>query len=503
MLYLYNTLTRKKEPFKPFRPPAVGLYACGPTVYNFAHIGNLRSYIFEDVLKRVLLWNKYNVKHVMNITDVGHLTSDADSGEDKMLLGARREKKTVWEIANFYTKAFKEDMKKLNLLPPTTWCKATEHIKEQIQLIQILEKKGFTYVAGGNVYFNTAKLNDYGKLALLDRQADAQTQARVEKDPHKKNRHDFVLWFTKSKFPEQAMKWPSPWGPAGYPGWHIECSAMSLKYLGPQFDIHCGGIDHIPVHHSNEMAQSEAALGKKPWVKYWLHNEFLVLAEGKRMGKSEGNILTLAELDKHGFAALDYRYFCLGTHYRHPLMFSREALEGAKQARKKLWERVVELKRAKKGEQAAKGPEKELKKRGEKENLEANMEEDMEESMEEGKTRVHKYLQQFTEQVNDDLNTPQALATTWNLLHDEKLGGQEKYQLLLQFDQVLGLDLKKVRAPKREKVPAGIIKLAEERLQARKQNDWTKADALRQKIQERGYQIDDTLAGYEVKKLTN
>src|SRR3989338_8667274 len=272
---VYNTLSRKKEQFRPLFSDSIRLYTCGPTVYNYAHLGNLRSYIFEDILKRVLLFNGYKVKHVMNITDVGHLTSDADEGEDKMLKGARREKKTVWEVAEFYTRAFKQDMKKLHLLPPNILCKATDHITEQIEMVQILEKKGFTYFRDGNVYFDTSKLKDYGKLASLN--LAKERRARVESDLNKKNPHDFVLWFTKSKFQEQEMKWPSPWGLEGYPGWHIECSAMASKYLGEQFDIHCGGIDHIPVHHTNEIAQSEAAFGKKPWVKYWLHNEFLII----------------------------------------------------------------------------------------------------------------------------------------------------------------------------------------------------------------------------------
>ncbi len=463
MLQLFNTLTRKKEPFIPFNKKQVRYYACGPTVYHFAHIGNLRSYIFEDVLKRVLLWNKFKVKHVMNITDVGHLTSDADTGEDKMLLGAKREHKSVWEIADFYTKAFQEDLKKLNILSPNIWCKATDHIKEQIALIQKLEKKGFTYIAGENVYFDTSKLSDYGKLAKLDLQAEAK--ARVEKDPHKKNPHDFVLWFTKSKFQEQEMKWPSPWG-TGYPGWHLECSAMSMKYLGEQFDIHCGGIDHIPVHHTNEIAQSEAATGKKPWVKYWLHNEFLVLAEGKRMGKSEGNILTLSTLQERGFHPLDYRYFCLGTHYRMPLMFSLEALEGAKNTRRRLVEKVLELKKGRKNEPS-------------------------------NQDLAEDYLERFTEQINDDLNTPQALATMWEMLKDEGLNGKEKYTLLLKFDAVLGLNLKKV---KEEKIPKEVIKLAEERLIARHNKDWKKADELRQKIAALGYSVGDTKEGYEVRK---
>src|SRR3989344_199594 len=261
-LTLFNTLTRKKESFQPLQKGKVGLYTCGPTVYHFVHLGNLRAYLFEDLLKRTLLLNNFKVKHVMNITDVGHLTSDADEGEDKMLKGAKRENKTVWEIAEFYTDAFRQDLQKLNILPPDIWCWATDHIRDQVEMIKTLEKKGFTYFKGGNVYFDTSKLKDYGKLARLD--LHAEQKARVEKN--KKNPHDFVLWFTKSKFHEQEMKWDSPWG-MGYPGWHLECSAMATKYLGEQFDLHCSGIDHIPVHHTNEIAQSEAAFGKKPWVK--------------------------------------------------------------------------------------------------------------------------------------------------------------------------------------------------------------------------------------------
>ncbi len=428
------------------------------------HIGNLRSFLFEDILKRTMLFNGYKVKHVMNITDVGHLTSDADSGEDKMLKGAQREKKTVWEIADFYTRAFVSDCKKLNLIPPKILCKATDHIQEQIALIEQLEKKGFTYHAGGNVYFNTSKLPDYGKLAQLDLQQ--QMQARVEKDPHKKNQHDFVLWFTKSKFQDQEMKWPSPFG-TGYPGWHIECSAMSMKYLGKQFDIHCGGIDHIPVHHTNEIAQSEAATGKKPWVRYWLHNEFLVLTQGEKMAKSGDNFIILSSLQDKGFDPLDYRYFCLGTHYRTPLMFSYEALEGAKNARKKLLEKVPELKKGRKDEPTN-----------------ADLAQD--------------YVRQFTEQINDDLNTPRALAIMWDMLKDTALSGKEKYQLLLIFDKVLGLDLKKIR---QEKIPAQVIELATQRLLARQSKDWKKADELRDKIITMGYSVGDTKEGYELKKL--
>ncbi len=468
-LTLYNTLTRKKEKFVPLKKNQVGMYTCGPTVYNYAHIGNLRSYLFSDLLKRTLISNGFKVKHIMNITDVGHLTSDADAGEDKMLKAALRENKSVWAIAEYYTKTFQEDIKKLNIIGPTIWCKATEHIKEQINLIKKLEKKGFTYNTGGNVYFDTSKLNDYGKLAQLD--LEAETKARIKKDPNKKNNHDFALWFTKSKFLDQEMKWDSPWG-AGYPGWHIECSAMSMKYLGEQFDIHCGGIDHIPVHHINEIAQAEAATNKKPWVKYWAHNEFLILGSGEKMAKSGDNFITLAVLKKKNFAPLDFRYFCLGTHYRKPLMFSWEALESAKIAHKKLIEKILEFKKAK-----------------EKRNKAAELKEN--------KTRQSAYLTEFTKEINDDLNTPKALATVWEVIKDDRLTDEDKYLLLLKFDEVLGLNLKDVKAEK-IKIPAEVLKLAQERQEARQNKDWKKSDLLREKIKELGYIIEDTKEGYKI-----
>ncbi|MDP3734785.1 MAG: cysteine--tRNA ligase [Nanoarchaeota archaeon] len=461
-LTLYNTLTKTREKFIPLKDKTVGLYTCGPTVYNYMHIGNLRSFLFEDILKRTLLFNGYKVKHVMNITDVGHLTSDADVGEDKMLQGARRENKTVWQIADFYTKAFQQDSKKMNLLPANKICKATAHIKEQIAMIKILEKKGYTYVSGGNVYFNTSKANDYGKLTRLNFNVDSQ--ARVEKDDNKKNMHDFVVWFTKSKFQEQEMKWNSPWG-FGYPGWHIECSAMATKYLGKQFDIHCGGIDHIPVHHTNEIAQSEAANGTKPWVKYWLHNEFLVLSGGEKMAKSKENFLTLSAFEQKGYNPLDFRYFCLGTHYRKQLMFSDEALEGAKAARKRVVETFLELQKTGKNDLQ----------------------------------KQKKYLQHFTDDINDDLNTPKALAVVWDVLKDDLLNDKDKYSLLLKFDTVLGLNLHKV---KKEKliIPKDVKQLAEQRLLARNNKNWKKADQLREKIKELGFIIGDTKEGYEITK---
>ena len=296
-LTLFNTLTRKKERFEPLKKRSVGLYTCGPTVYHYVHLGNLRSFIFEDVLKRVLLFNDFKVKHVMNITDVGHLSGDNDFGEDKMLKGAKREKKTVWEVAEYYTDSFKKDITALNIISPNIWCKATDHIPEQIAMIQQLEKKGLAYTAGGNVYFDTSKVKGYGALARL--KLDAVGKERVKKDKNKKNQHDFALWFTKSKFSDQSMKWESPFG-TGYPGWHLECSAMASKYLGKQFDIHCGGQDLAKVHHVNEIAQSEGAYGKKPWVKYWLHNEFLVMSKGEKMSKSSGEFLTLKILEEKG-----------------------------------------------------------------------------------------------------------------------------------------------------------------------------------------------------------
>ncbi|MEK6809202.1 MAG: cysteine--tRNA ligase [Nanoarchaeota archaeon] len=461
-LTLYNTLSRTRDKFVPLKDKTVSMYACGPTVYNYMHIGNLRSFLFEDILKRTLQFNGFKVKHVMNITDVGHLTSDADEGEDKMLKGARRENKTVWQVADFYTKAFLDDVKKMNLLPPTKLCKATGHIEEQIGMIKVLEKKGYTYFKGGNVYFDTSKIDDYGKLAQLNLDLDAQ--ARVEKDVNKRNPHDFVLWFTRSKFQEQEMKWDSPFG-KGYPGWHIECSAMATKYLGKQFDIHCGGIDHIPVHHTNEIAQSEAANGKKPWVRYWLHNEFLVL-QGEKMAKSGDNFITLSALIEKGFEPLDYRYFCLGTHYRKPLMFSYEALEGAKAGRKRLNDRFLELKKT-----GTLSPAKQK-----------------------------KYLETFTDNINDDLNTPKTLAALWDVLKDENLADKDKRSLLLNFDKVLGLNLKGLKKEK-TKVPVQVKKLAEQRLQARNNKDWKKADELREKIKELGYVVGDTKEGYEIAKV--
>jgi len=462
VLKLYNTLSRKKEIFEPINSKEVGMYCCGPTVYHYAHIGNLRAFMFDDFLKRALLFNGFKVKQVINITDVGHLTSDEDSGEDKMLKGAKREKKTVWEVAEFYTQAFNSDLRKLNVNFPEVQPKATEHIKEQIELIKSLEENNVTYVAGGNVYFDTSKIKDYGKLARLDLTAEAKS--RVEKDLNKKNPHDFVLWFTKSKFKDQEMKWGSPWG-EGYPGWHIECSAMSMKYLGEQFDIHCGGKEHVGVHHTNEIAQSEAATGKKPWVKYWVHNEWLVLAKNEKMAKSGSNALTLATLEDKGYHPLDFRYFCLGTSYRKPLTFSWEALDGAKNSRAKLMDQMKLLKSAKP-------------------------------TVKKHTTLQNKYLEKFKLQINDDLNTAKALATLWEMIKDKSLTEGEKYGIILRFDDVLGLDVNAII--EEEPIPEEVIELAKKRVLARKNKDWGESDSLRDEIQEAGYSIKDTKDGYEL-----
>ncbi|MCD4666321.1 cysteine--tRNA ligase [archaeon] len=457
VLKLYNTLTRKKENFKPLKDKKVGLYTCGPTVYNYAHIGNLRTYLFEDFLKRVLQYNKYQINHVMNITDVGHLTSDSDTGEDKLEKGAKRENKSVWEIAEFYTKEFKKDIRKLNILPPNLWCKATDHIKEQVNLIKKLEKKGFTYQTPDGVYFNTSKLKNYGKLAKLkikDLKAGARTAVRDKKNPT-----DFALWKFSPKDKKRSMEWESPWG-VGFPGWHLECSAMSMKYLGETFDIHCGGIDHIPVHHTNEIAQSVGATGKQP-VKYWVHGEFLTLGK-ERMGKSESNFITISTLEEKGFYPLDYRYLSLTTHYRKKLSFDWDNLKSARNALEKLKARIIEIKNSK----TSKGSTKE-------------------------------YEKKFLDYINDDLNIPKSLALTWKMLKDSKLGSKQKYKLILKFDEILGLDLDKI---KESSIPSEIKKLAQEREKYRKQKNYAKADEIRNKIKEKGFILEDTKQGIKIKK---
>ncbi len=456
-LYLYNTMFRQKMLFEPLNPAEVKLYTCGPTVYNYAHIGNLRTYVFEDILRRVLEWNGYQVNHVMNITDVGHLTSDADEGEDKMLKGAKREKMTVWDIAEKYTQAFLEDMDRLNLLMPHVKPKATDHIDTMIDQIKQLEENGLTYTAGGNVYYDTSKFPDYGKMAQLEKQ-ELQAGARIEVDPNKKNPHDFVLWFTKSKFEDQEMQWDSPWG-KGYPGWHIECSAMSMKYLGDKMDIHCGGIDHISVHHTNEIAQAEGATNVKPWVLYWMHGNFLLLGKDEKMAKSTDNFLKLDVLIEKGYSPLDYRYFTLQAHYRKELTFSWEGLDAAKTGLRRLREKVCNL---------------------------GNSEGEIHQSR----------LEQFESAINDDLNMPEGLAMAWALLDDSDVSNEDKLATIKKFDTVLGL---KVDEKIKFELPPQITQWILERNEARNNKDWGKADEIRDKIQESGkWIVKDGPSGTEV-----
>lgn len=463
-LKLYNTVYRKVMDFQPLVSGTASLYCCGPTVYNFAHIGNLRTYIFEDLLHRALELEGYKVRHVMNVTDVGHLTSDGDEGEDKMIKAAREKGMTPWDIAAFFTEAFFQDCRLLNILRPEVVCKATDHVGEMIDLIRRLEQGGMTYTAGGNVYFDTAKFPAYGKMALLDKQ-EAPAVSRVEGDENKRNPRDFVLWFTKGKYEDQAMIWDSPWG-RGYPGWHIECSAMSMKYLGDRFDIHCGGVDHIPVHHTNEIAQSEGALGHA-WVNYWLHGEFLVLQKEK-MSKSSGTFLTVKSLMDQGYDPLDYRYFCLGGHYRTQLMFSFEALDGARNARRSLNEKVLAWKQ------------------------EAG------ESLPPLSQGAQTYWEEFRTAVLHDLNLPQALAQVWTLIKDGNLKPGEKLVVLYRMDRILGLGLESL-VPHQQSVPEEIQALARERQQARDNKDWARSDALRQEISARGWTVEDVKGGFKLK----
>lgn len=462
-LKLYNTLNRSKEDFEPLEEGRVGMYSCGPTVYNFAHIGNIRTYVFNDILRRVLLKNGYKLKHVMNITDVGHLSSDADEGEDKMLLGAKRENKSVWEIARFYEEAFFEDTIKLNIQKPEIICRATEHIKDMIEMEKKIEERGFAYFAGGNLYLDTSRIDDYGKLARLKLE-DLQHGARTEIDKNKKTETDFVLWFTKSKFKDREMKWESPWG-TGYPGWHIECCAMSSRYLGEQFDIHTGGIDHIPVHHTNEIAQAEAATGKKPWVKYWLHGEFLVMDKGK-MSKSSSEFITLQKLEEKGYEPLAFRFLCLGAHYRKQLMFSWEAIEGASLGYRSLRNRVTELKKSDK-------------------------------SFDEDNTRDF-YNREFIELINDDLNIPQALALLNDMIKDSRIGSIEKLDLIAGFDEIFGLNLLE---DEQVDVPGDVLMLIEEREKARNDRNYELSDRYRDEIREKGFSVKDTKGGPVIEKL--
>ena len=461
-LHLYNSLSRKKEEFKPIKPGNVGLYTCGPTVYNYAHIGNLRTYIFEDILKRVLVYNGYAVRHVMNITDVGHLTGDRDMGEDKMEAGAAREGKSAWDIADFYTQAFKKDINHLNILAPDIWVKATDTLPEQIALVETLEEKGYTYRTADGIYFDTAKFKDYTKLSHQDLEA-LKEGARVERNPEKRNPTDFALWKFSPQGSKRQMEWDSPWG-VGFPGWHLECSAMSMKFLGDQLDIHCGGTDHIDVHHTNEIAQSEAATGK-PFFNFWMHGAFLIIQGGKKMAKSEGNFLTLENAFlKNDINPLVYRFASFLTHYRKPMEYSDEGIEAARNGLLHVQNQVRQI--------VAAGVDAEPP---------VNTE----------------FKNKFIEALNDDLNMPRAMAVIQEMLKS-KIGDAQKYSTILDFDRVLGLQLDQL--DQAQALPEAVQKLVDARQQARQAKDFAASDQLRAEIEALGYQVQDTNDGMKVVK---
>ncbi|MEO3219143.1 cysteine--tRNA ligase [Ruminococcus bicirculans (ex Wegman et al. 2014)] len=468
---IYNTLTHKIEKFVPNEPGKVSMYTCGPTAYHYAHIGNLRSYIMEDVLEKYLRYDGYDVKRVMNITDVGHLTSDGDTGDDKMLKGAKREHKTVMEIAKFYTDAFFEDCKKLNIKRPDVVEPATGCIGDFIKVISALMDKGYAYEAGGNIYFDTSKLKEYYVFHNFNEE-DLEVGVRegVEEDTNKRNKADFVLWFTKSKFDDQELKWDSPWG-VGYPGWHIECSCISMKHLGERLDIHCGGIDNAFPHHTNEIAQSEAYLGHK-WCNYWFHILHLNTNSGK-MSKSKGEFLTVSLLESKGYDPLVYRFFCLQSHYRKSLVFTYENLDNAKTAYNKLTARIAQLMADKKPDEVV-----EL-------------------------FAFEKLKGNFKSALDDDLNTSNAITALYDVLKVD-INNETKLALIEDFDKVLSLGLieaaKKLSADGEEDIPEEVKVLVEERKAARKAKDFAKADELRDKIGELGYIVEETRQGTKIKK---
>lgn len=465
MLRFYNTASRTIEDFNPIEQGKVRMYCCGPTVYGYQHIGNFRSFFFEDILKRVLQYNGFDVKHIMNITDVGHLTSDEDSGDDKMEKKAAEEGKTVWEVAKFFTDIFMSDMKLLNIIPASTFPRATDYIQEQIDMVKELEAKGFTYITSDGVYYDTSKFSDYGKMARLDIEG-LRAGERVEFSEEKKNPTDFAVWKFSNKNEKRQMEWDSPWG-VGFPGWHLECSAMAKKLLGNHFDIHCGGVDHIPVHHTNEIAQSEVANGEK-YVNYWIHGEFLLMGDEK-MSKSKGGTLTLSRLKEEGFEPMHYRYFLLNAHYRKKLNFSEEGLQGAKNAYEKLRERILSLKEKAANESADDKP--------------------------------NDYKEKFIEKINNDLGITEALAVLWNMLKDDSLSANQRLELAFDFDRVFGLQLDKITKAESSDIPNEVKSLAEQRLQAKKDKNFALSDELRNKIKELGYELKDTKEGYEVKKV--
>ena len=467
---IYNSATRKVEEFVPHEPGKVSMYTCGPTVYHYAHIGNLRSYIMEDILEKYLRFDGYSVTRVMNITDVGHLTSDGDTGDDKMLKGAKREHKTVMEIAKFYTDAFFADCAKLNIKTPDVVQPATGCINEFIKVISALIEKGYAYEAGGNIYFDTSKLEKYYVFNDF-KEEDLAVGVRegVEEDGNKRSKADFVLWFTKSKFDDQELKWDSPWG-VGYPGWHIECSCISMKYLGEYLDIHCGGIDNAFPHHTNEIAQSEAYIGHK-WCKYWMHVHHLNTNSGK-MSKSKGEFLTVSLLEEKGYNPLVYRFFCLQSHYRKSLVFSWENLDNAKTAYNKILAKVSTFLADKNGEI--------------------------------DKDAYDRLMASFKAAMDDDLNTSNAITALYDVLKAD-CNSATKLTLIAEFDKVLSLGIiseaEKLSAGSDDEIPAEVMALVEQRKEARKNKDFALADELRSKIGELGYAVEETRQGTNIKKI--
>ena len=458
-IFFYNTLTRKKEIFKPIDEKEVRIYSCGPTVYKDATIGNMRTNIFQDILRRVLRYNGYKIKHVMNITDVGHLVSDGDDGEDKMIKSAKEEHKSPIEIAEYYTKLFFEDLKALNIETPEIICKATDHIKEMLEYVETLVEKGYAYETSTAIYFDVSKLDKYPILSNLNVE-NQKAGARVEVDKEKKNPYDFALWI---KAPENhLMKWDSPWGPS-YPGWHIECSAMGQKYLGQQFDIHTGGIDLIPTHHENEIAQSKGYCGKIP-ANYWLHGEYLLINGGK-MSKSLGNVYLLKDIINKGYNPLTYKLFSYSSHYRNKLNFTWEGMDAAEKS----------LERLKNGYK-----------------LHLNGTEIVEDEV------INQYEERFHKAINDDLNMPLAMGVVWEVIRNEKKSPKFA-ELLLKFDTVMGLKIDEEDS-KQNDIPEEIMRLIEERRIARENKDWAASDRLRDLINDKGYNIKDTKDGMEITK---
>lgn len=463
---LHNTATGTLEELRPVEPGVVRFYTCGPTVYNYAHIGNLRTYVSEDVIRRVIESAGYTVRHVMNVTDVGHLESDADEGDDKMAIAAQREQRSPWDIARFYEDVFFADCAALGMLRPTVVCRATEHVEHMQRLIRTLEEREVTYTAGGNVYFDVRAFPGYGAMANLD--LDATAHARVEADADKRDPHDFVLWFSRSKFPNQIMQWDSPWG-RGFPGWHVECSAMAIEHLGERADIHMGGIDHIPVHHTNEIAQSEAALGH-PWVSIWMHCNFLVVkttddaADTERMAKS-GSFLRLAVVEERGYQPVHYRYFCLGAHYRSELKFSWDTLDQARRSFEILKNLVVgwKIETAKLGKSAAVSAD-----------------------------AIAPYRARFRDALHDDINVTKALAVTWEMARDTALRPCDKLALVREMDQVLGLGVDSFRRPE---IAEALQAKIRDREAARGAKQWSVADAIRDELATHGIQLMDTADG--------